>query len=146
MATVAHLLQVKGSTVWSIAPDATVYDALKLLAEKDIGALVVMEGVKVVGILSERDYARKVVLKGRFSKDTLVKEIMTEAVYYVRPEQSIEDCMALMTTKHVRHLPVLQKDQLVGVISIGDVVKAVISEKEYLIRQLEEYIIGGRAG
>lgn len=145
MTTVAQLVQEKGSAVWSIAPDATVYDALTLMAEKNVGALVVLEHKRVVGILSERDYARKVILKGKFSKDTLVREIMTDKVYFVPPEQTIEECMALMTAEHIRHLPVLVDDQLVGVISIGDVVRVVISEKEFLIQQLEHYITGKRS-
>ncbi|MCI0477664.1 MAG: CBS domain-containing protein [Anaerolineales bacterium] len=145
MSTVAQLLQEKGRAVWSIAPEATVYAALTLMAEKNVGALMVLEGSRVVGIISERDYARKVILKGKFSKDTLVREIMTDKVYFVRPEQTIEECMALMTAEHIRHLPVLADDQLVGVISIGDVVKVVISDKEFLIKQLEHYITGRRA-
>ncbi|MBM3127606.1 MAG: CBS domain-containing protein [Chloroflexi bacterium] len=144
MSTVAQLLQEKGRAVWSIAPEATVYAALTLMAEKNVGALMVLEGSRVVGIISERDYARKVVLKGKFSKDTRVREIMTDKVYFVRPEQTIEECMALMTAEHIRHLPVLADDQLVGVISIGDVVKVVISDKEFLIEQLEHYITGKR--
>ncbi len=144
MTTVAQVLQEKGHAAWSISPDATVYDALRLMADKDIGALLVLEESKLVGILSERDYARKVALKGRFSKDTLVREIMTEDVVYVSPERTIEECMALMTAKRVRHLPVLANDQLVGIISIGDAVKAIISEKEFLIHQLERYITGSR--
>jgi CBS domain-containing protein len=142
MTNVAQLLEKKGHHVWSISPDATVYDALKLMAEKEIGALLVIETQKVVGIMSERDYARKVILRGRFSKDTLVREIMTEKVYYVRPEQTLEECMALMTIRRVRHLPVLADGKLVGVISIGDVVNAIISDKELLIRQLQQYITG----
>jgi CBS domain-containing protein len=143
MVTVAQLLQDKGRSVWTIAPDATVYDALSLMAAKNVGALIVQEGARVVGILSERDYARKVILKGKFSKDTLVHEIMTERVFFVRPIQTVEECMALMTAEHIRHLPVLDEEQLVGIISIGDVVKATISEKEFLIVQLQDYISGG---
>jgi CBS domain-containing protein len=144
MATVAQLVQDKGRSVWTIAPDATVYDALSLMAEKNVGALVVVEGARVIGILSERDYARKVILKGRFSKETRVREIMSNRVYFVRPTQTVEECMALMTAEHVRHLPVLEDDQLAGVVSIGDVVKATISEKEFLIVQLQNYIMGSR--
>ncbi len=144
MTTVAQLLQGKGRAVWTVAPDATVYDALSLMADKNVGALVVLEETHVVGILSERDYARKVILKGKFSKDTLVHEIMTDKVYFVRPEQTIEECMALMTAERVRHLPVLEDDQLGGIISIGDVVRVVISDKEFLIKQLEHYITGIR--
>ena len=144
MTTVAQLLQDKGHSVWSIAPDATVYDALSLMAAKNVGALVVVEGASVVGILSERDYARKVILKGKFSKDTQVREIMTEKVYFVRPEQTIEECMAVMTAEHIRHLPVLTDDRLTGIVSIGDVVRVIISDKEFLIKQLEHYITGHR--
>jgi CBS domain-containing protein len=143
MKTVMQLLQTKGQDIWSITPDALVIDALKLMAEKRVGALLVLEAGQVVGIISERDYARKVSLLGKSSKTTPVREIMTQRVVYVRPEQTIEDCMALMTDKRIRHLPVLADDQLIGVISIGDVVKAVISEQEFIIAQLENYIIGG---
>jgi CBS domain-containing protein len=142
MKTVSQLLQMKGNEVWSIGPDALVIEALKLMAEKGIGALVVLEAGQVVGILSERDYARKVSLQGKSSKTTPVRQIMTEKVVYVRPDQTVEDCMALMTNKRIRHLPVLDGNQLAGVISIGDVVKAVISEQEFIIAQLENYITG----
>jgi CBS domain-containing protein len=142
MKTVMQLLQTKGQDIWSITPDALVIDALKLMAEKRVGALLVLEVDQVVGILSERDYARKVSLQGKSSKTTPVREIMTQKVVYVRPEQSIEECMALMTDKRIRHLPVLDGNQLIVVISIGDVVKAVISEQEFIIAQLENYITG----
>jgi CBS domain-containing protein len=143
MKTVRQLLEGKGDNVWSIHPDATVYEALTLMADKNIGAvLVIDERDNLVGILSERDYARKVILRGRLSRDTLVHEIMTERVVYVRPDQSIEDCMALMTDKRIRHLPVVDEGQVSGVISIGDVVKAIISEQEFVIEQLENYITG----
>lgn len=142
MKTVNQLLQNKGSQVWSIRPDALVIDALQLMAEKEVGALVVLEGNQVVGILSERDYARKVSLLGKSSKTTPVREIMTEKVVFIRPEQTVEDCMALMTNKRIRHLPVMEGERLVGVISIGDVVKEVISQQEFIITQLENYIIG----
>jgi len=144
MTTVAQLLQDKGRAVWTIALDATVYDALSLMAAKNVGALVVVEGASVVGILSERDYARKVILKGKFSKDTLVREIMTDKVYFVRPEQTIEECMAVMNAEHIRHLPVLTDDRLTGIVSIGDVVRVIISDKGFLIKQLEHYIAGHR--
>ncbi|MBE7553963.1 MAG: CBS domain-containing protein [Anaerolineales bacterium] len=142
MKTVNQLLQNKGSRVWSIGPDALVIEALKLMAEKEVGALVILEGDQVVGILSERDYARKVSLLGKSSKTTPVREIMTEKVVFIRPEQTVEDCMALMTNKRIRHLPVIDGDRLVGVISIGDVVKEVISQQEFIIAQLENYITG----
>ncbi len=142
-ATVRQILQSKGGRIWSVGPHATVFDALMLMAEKDIGAVVVVEGGKLVGIFSERDYARKVVLKGRSSKDTLVSELMTPDVFYVHPDQTIEECMALMTKRHIRHLPVLDDDDLVGIITIGDAVKAVIADQEVMISSLENYIRGG---
>lgn len=144
MTIVAQVLKEKGSTVWSVPPNATVYQALELMAEKGIGAVLVLDGEKIVGILSERDYARKVILKGKSSRDTRVSEIMTPAVYYVQPHQTIEECMALMTAKHIRHLPVVDQGKLVGIISIGDVVKAMIADKEFMIQTLEKYITGSR--
>jgi CBS domain-containing protein len=143
MKTVGDLLQGKGRDVWSVAPDTMVYEALALMAEKRIGAVVVMKEARLVGILSERDYARQVVLKGKTSRETPVHEIMTSRVVYVRPQQSVEDCMALMTDKRVRHLPVIEQEKLIGIVSIGDVVKAVISEKQFIIEQLENYIQRG---
>ena len=142
MRKVKDILRSKGSIVWSIEPDATVYEALALMAEKNIGAVLVRKAGEVVGILSERDYARKVVLHGKLAQDTSVRDIMTGKVMCVGPEQTVEECMALMTDKHVRHLPVAENDQLIGVISIGDVVKIIISEQEFLIEQLENYITG----
>ncbi len=142
MKTVKDLLRVKGYDIWSIAPDATVYEALQLMAAKNIGAVLVMNADDLVGIMSERDYARKVVLKGKSSKDTPVREIMTDRVICVRADQTAEECMAVMTNKRVRHLPVLEGDELIGVISIGDVVKAIISDQEFMIEQLETYITG----
>jgi CBS domain-containing protein len=138
--TVSEVLEKKGRVVWTIAPAASVYDALKLIADKGIGALVVMDGDRVVGMFSERDYARKVVLEGRWSKETSVSDVMTTSVYYVPPWRTITECMALMTDKHVRHLPVLDNARLVGMISIGDVVKVIISEQEIAIRELEAYV------
>ena len=143
MKTVKEILQAKSHKLLSIAPEASVLDALKLMAEKEVGALVVLEGDKLAGIFSERDYARKVILHGKSSKDTPVSEIMTHKVVCVGPDQSVEDCMALMTDKHVRHLPVIADGKLVGVVSIGDIVKAVISEKQFMIEQLESYITSG---
>ena len=142
MTTVKQLLQAKEPDIWTIAPDVSVYDALKLMAEKNIGALLVLDAGKLAGIISERDYARMVVSKEESSMTTPVSEIMTKKVICVRLEQTIEDCMALMTDKRVRHLPVLMDDQLVGVVSIGDVVKAIISHQEFIIEQLENYIVG----
>jgi CBS domain-containing protein len=142
MRTVSDILQDKGRQVFSVTPDTTVYDALQLMAEKNIGAVLVMEGDTPLGILSERDYARKVALRGKGTKDTPASEIMTERIICVRPQETAEECMALMTDKRIRHLPVLEDERLVGIISIGDVVKATISEKEFLIEQLEHYIRG----
>ena len=142
MKTVAQLLRAKPHGVLSVAPDAAVFQALQLMAENNVGALLVLEGDRLVGIFSERDYARKVILMGKSSKEIPVREIMSSHVLYVRPQQTIEDCMALMTDKRVRHLPVLDEQRVVGVISIGDVVKGIISEQEFLIEQLQNYISG----
>ena len=142
MKTVANILAVKGSEIFRVAPGASVYEALQILAEKNAGALVVTEGGKLVGIISERDYARKVVLVDRSSRDTLVSEIMSSDVKTVAPTASIEECMELMTERHIRHLPVLEDDELVGVVSIGDVVKAVIADLAAMVEQLDSYIRG----
>ena len=142
MRLVSQILQAKSSDVWTIPSSASVLDALTLMADKNIGALVVVDNEDVVGIFSERDYARKVILKGKNSKDTSVNEIMTPDVICIRPDQSVKKCMALMTDKRIRHLPVLSDDKLIGVISIGDVVKAIISEQRIMINQLEDYIYG----
>ena len=144
MYTVRQILQNKGHQVWSVSPEASVYEALQLMAEKDIGALVVMEADRLVGIFSERDYARKVILHGKTSRETRVRQVMTPRVAVIGPEQGTEECMALMTAKHIRHLPVMEGERLIGLISIGDVVKAVISNQEFVISQLENYITGGR--
>lgn len=143
MKTVAQILAAKGSDVWSVAPGASVYTALEVMAERGVGALLVMEGERLAGIVSERDHARKVALLGRRPEDTAVAEIMTPKVSYVAPERTVEECMALMTDQHIRHLPVLDDGRVIGVVSIGDVVKAVISEQEFMIRELERYITGG---
>lgn len=142
MKTVKQLLKDKGREVWTIGPDQTVLEALRLMAEKNVGALVVVSADKVLGLVSERDYARKVVLRGFASKDTPVRNIMSKVVHSVHPDQTVEECMALMTEKRCRHLPVLENGRLSGLISIGDAVKAVISEKEFMIGQLENYIKG----
>jgi CBS domain-containing protein len=139
MKTVKDILQVKGHDIWSIAPDATVFDALKLMADKNVGAVLVLDAGKLVGILSERDYARKVILKGKSSKDIPVREIMTEKVLCVHPDTLIEVCMELMTDKRTRHLPVVEDDRLIGMISIGDVVNAIIAEQRFIIGQLRAY-------
>ena len=140
MRRVRDILAVKGRDVWSIVPNASVYEAMKLMADKGIGALLVMEGEKLVGIISERDYARKVILQGRYSRTTSVHEIMTTRVAYAEPEQNIEECMALMTEIRVRHLPVIEAGEVRGVISIGDLVKSIIAEQKFIIEQLERYI------
>jgi CBS domain-containing protein len=142
MKTVSEILKLKGSEVFTISPDDTVFDALKIMADKQIGALLAVDNGEVAGIMSERDYARKVILHGKLSKDTLVREIMSSKVLYVTKEQSTEDCMALMINKRIRHLPVYENERLIGLISIGDVVKAVIDEKEFIIDQLVNYITG----
>jgi len=143
MKTVERLLEAKGYDIWSITPDASVYEAVKLMADKAIGALLVLESGKLIGIISERDCTRKVMLQERAPKDTLVREIMTSSVITVRPDQTVEECMALVTAKRIRHLPVLAGDQLMGMVSIGDLVKDIISEQEFVIQQLENYIQGG---
>ncbi|MBU1205978.1 MAG: CBS domain-containing protein [Proteobacteria bacterium] len=143
MTTVGQLLKTKGYKIWSIAPQATVYEALQVMSEKDVGALLVVDKGNLVGIFSERDYARKLILKGRFSKDTTVGELMTHEVLYIEPQSTIEDCMALMTAKRVRHLPVLENERLIGIVTIGDVVKQIISDQEFTIQQLGKYIKGG---
>lgn len=142
MVRVHHILENKGTKVWSVAPETSVYDALVQMADKGVGALLVMEGPKLVGVFSERDYARKVILQGKASKDVPVRDIMSSKVYFVSPHQAIEECMALMTNRSIRHLPVMDGDDLVGLISIGDVVKAVISKQEFIIEQLEQFIMG----
>ena len=144
MKTVHDILQAKGSEVWAVAPDSYIYEALELMAEKNIGAVLVCESGDVKGIFSERDYARKVILEGKSSRETRVQDAMTEKVAYVKPENSIEECMALMTGKRIRHLPVVESDDLKGVISIGDVVQAKISEQQFYIGQLENFIKGHR--
>jgi CBS domain-containing protein len=144
MTFVTDVLKRKGRDVWTVSCDLTVYDALQEMADKNIGALMVVDGDNLVGVFSERDYARKIILHGKASKDTLVKEIMSSEVFCVGPDQTIEQCMQLMTEKRVRHLPVLDEGRLAGVISIGDVVKTIISEQEFAIQQLEQYIIGQR--
>ncbi len=143
MTTVSELMKNKENhETFSITANETVYRAVEMMAEKNIGALLVTDGEKIVGICSERDYARKVILKGHDSKHTLVKEIMTEEMVTVHPETSLEQCMVLMTNYHVRHLPVVDKGHLIGLVSIGDVVRAVIADKENLISNLQEYIEG----
>ena len=140
--TVGQLLDAKGTDVWTIGPDATVYEALKQLADKNVGALVVVSDAKVCGIISERDYARRIILMGRDSRETSVADIMTSPVRTVTRDRSVSECMTKITEHHIRHLPVVENDELVGLISVGDVVKAVIAEQAFLIQQLEQYITG----
>ena len=142
MKTVRDILKVKGSEVCCVGPASTVFEAVQLMAEKEIGALMVMEGAQVVGLISERDYARKIILQGRASPTTQVKEIMITPVVYTHLEQPIEECMALMTEKRTRHLPVIEEGKLVGIISIGDLVKAIITDQKFIIEQLVRYISG----
>ncbi|MGF1613460.1 MAG: CBS domain-containing protein [Gammaproteobacteria bacterium] len=144
MQTVRQLLQAKGTDVWAVGPDTSVYDAIKIMTDKDIGALIVREGGNTVGLMSERDYVRNVILQGRSSKETEVREIMTPRVVCARPDQTIEECMAVMTEKRVRHLPVMDGSQLLGIISIGDLVKAMIEEQQFIIEQLVHYITDSR--
>ena len=145
MKSVADILRSKpDQTVYNIAPGDSVYDALRLMADKNIGALLVMEEGKIVGMLTERDYARKVILRDGSSKLITVREVMTSTVMYVRPDQTNEECMALMTGNRLRHLPVIDNDKLLGLVSIGDLVKDIISEQQFIIEQLQHYIQGQR--
>ncbi|HZF01766.1 MAG TPA: CBS domain-containing protein [Methylomirabilota bacterium] len=142
---ISSLLHHKGSTVWSIAPEATVFDAIKLMAEKNIGSLLVMAHGTLVGVFTERDYARKIALQGKSSKETRVREILSAKVVTVTPDESVEECMRMMTEHRIRHLPVMQRDELVGLISIGDLVNWIISAQDAAIEQMERYIAGGVA-
>jgi len=140
MITVGDLLKTKGGENWSVSPQASVYEALEIMADKNVGALLVIEEKRLVGIFSERDYARKVILKGKASKDTPVSELMTKAVLYATPKNTLEECMALMSSKHIRHLPVLDNDRIAGIITLGDVVKRIISDQKLTISELENYL------
>ncbi|MGW8270129.1 MAG: CBS domain-containing protein [Burkholderiales bacterium] len=143
MTTATQILRSKADkSIYSTTPSSSVFDAVKLMAEKNVGALVVIEGDAVVGVITERDYARKIVLMARSSKETAVREIMTAPVMYVQPDRTSEECMALMTEYRVRHLPVLDQGKMIGLVSIGDLVKDVISEQKFIIQQLEQYIAG----
>jgi CBS domain-containing protein len=142
MITVKQILDEKGYQVWTVPPETKVFDALKLMADKGIGALIVFEKGDVVGIISERDYARKIVLLGRHSQDTPVRDIMSTHIYGVHFDTTAEECMALMTDKHIRHLPVCKGEKLAGIVSIGDVVKAIITHQKVTIENLENYIMG----
>jgi len=140
MSKVHKLLSNKGSTVWSLSPENTVFEALLMMEEKGVGALAVVHNDELVGMISERDYARKIALQGKKSKETKVKEIMTSHVYYTYPEQDIEDCLVIMTERRFRHLPVMSQNKMIGMISVGDVVKEIINNQQYKIKQLENYI------
>ena len=141
--TVSSILQQKGKAVWSVAPESTVFDAIKLMAEKNIGALLVLSGEQLLGVVTERDYTRKVALKGRSSKETLVREIIASPVLTVTPQHSIEECMKLMTENRSRHLPVVENSKVLGIISIGDLVNWIISAQSATIEQMHQYITGG---
>ncbi len=143
MQIIDQLLAAKGKDIWSIAPQAAAFEALQIMAKKDVGVLLVIDKGRLVGIFSERDYARKVILKGKSSKETSVGELMTREVFYINPQDTLPECMALMTAKHIRHMPVLENDQLVGVVTLGDVVKQIISDQKFVIHELEKYISGG---
>jgi len=142
MSTVRNILQKKGNAVHSISPDSSVYDALEELEENNLGSLVVVENGKLTGVFTERDYVRKVILKGRSSKETLVRDIMSSRPIFVNPDNTLDECMQLMSDKFIRHLPVLENDELVGVISISDLVRYIIYEKDFIIDNLEHYITG----
>jgi CBS domain-containing protein len=144
MMTIKHVLDLKGRDVHSIHPDATVFAALKAMAETNVGSLAVVENGKLAGIITERHYAREIVLKGRTSPNTRVRDVMSVRVDVARPDQSVEECMAIMTAKAVRHLPVIENGRLAGIVSIGDMVKSVIGDQKFIIQQLEHYIHGHR--
>jgi CBS domain-containing protein len=143
---VRYLLRQKGRSVWSISPDASVYEAIQEMSERHVGALVVLSGSQLAGIVTERDYARKVILKGRHSNETQVREIMTTPVLYVTPDQSVGECMRLMTSRRVRHLPVMENSSVTGMVSIGDLVNSIISSQDETIRHLTGYIMGTYPG
>jgi len=142
MTSVRHLLEVKGYDVWKTALETTVYDALRLMADKDVGALLVIENEELVGIVSERDYARKIILHGKSSHDTLVRDMMTRVVYTIHPSQTVQECMELMIDHHIRHLPVVENGRVIGVISIGDVLKDIIYQQKVSIKSLESQLLG----
>jgi len=143
MHNISTLLKDKGKDIWSIEPRETAFKALETMAQRNVGALLVIEKGKLIGIFSERDYARKVILKGKSSKETTVGELMTRDVFYASPDNTLQETMALMTAKHIRHMPVLEDDRLIGMVTLGDVVKQIISEQKFTIKELEKYISGG---
>ena len=143
MHNIDTLLKDKGKDIWSIEPREIAFKALETMAQRNVGALLVIDKGKLVGIFSERDYARKVILKGKSSKETTVGELMTPDVFYASPENTLQETMALMTAKHIRHMPVLKDDRLIGMVTLGDVVKQIISEQKFTIKELEKYISGG---
>ena len=142
MNTIGHLLKSKGNDILSVEPNATVFEALQIMSENNVGALLVIHKGKLVGVFSERDYARKIILKGKQSKDTSVSELMTKEVLYINPQSTIQDCLVVMSTKHIRHMPVLEEEKLIGIVTIGDIVKQIISEQKTTIQELEQYITG----
>jgi CBS domain-containing protein len=142
MGTVSNILKTKGNITFSVTPDTIVYDAIELMCDKNVSAVVVLKDEKLVGIFTERDYARKLILKGKASKETLISEVMTEDLITVSPSASIDDCMRLMSGKFIRHLPVVEKGKLLGIISIGDVVRFIIDEQKFIIENMEHYIAG----
>jgi CBS domain-containing protein len=143
MHNIGTLLEAKGKDIWSIGPQETAFKALQTMAQKNVGALLVIDKGKLVGIFSERDYARKVILKGKSSKETTIGDLMTPEVFYTSPDDTLQESMALMTAKHIRHMPVYKDDQLIGMVTLGDVVKQIISEQKFTIKELEKYISGG---
>jgi CBS domain-containing protein len=142
MKTIGQLLESKGKDIWSIAPGESVYEALRIMSRKDVGAVLVIDKEKLVGIFSERDYARKIILEGKSSKDTAVGELMTKDVYYVEPKNTLHETLAVMTSRGIRHMPVMDKEQLVGIVTIIDVGNQVVADQEFTIRELEKYISG----
>jgi CBS domain-containing protein len=143
MHIIGQLLEAKGNEIWSVAPGITAFEALQIMARKDMGALLVIDKEKLIGIFSERDYARKVILHGKSSKETTVGELMTQEVFYIGPQNTLQEGLALMTDKHIRHMPVLENNQLIGIVTLGDLVKQIISDQKFTIRELEKYISGG---
>ncbi len=139
MLKIRNVLQGKGNDIWSVLPQTTVYETLQIMADKDIGAILVIENGQLVGIFSERDYARKVILKGKSSKETSVEDLMTTRIYCITPDMSVEECMALMTESHSRHMPVFENNKLTGMVSIGDIVNAIITDQKITIKDLESY-------